>query len=145
MIKRFMFCALIGATFQAHACNVTYSTASDSVEKAIMEQGWDFKNYDTICEKLKAANASLLVDGQATVLSGKSIAWAAVKLREKNLTIFTSDYGGKSTQTNDYASIDKAESMMITAINRAVESVDVDKALKSLAEQRRLIKAAYSK
>jgi hypothetical protein len=94
---------------------------------------------------LRAANAALLVDGQATVLGGKSIAWASVKLREKNLTIFTADYGGKSTQTNDYASIDKADSMLITAINRAVESVDVDKAIKSLAEQRSLVKAAYSK
>ncbi|HEX3638006.1 MAG TPA: hypothetical protein VHV99_21500 [Paraburkholderia sp.] len=145
MIKRLTFFALIGVTFQAHACNVTYSTASDSVDKAITEQGWDFKNYDIICEKLRAANAALLVDGQATVLGGKSIAWASVKLREKNLTIFTADYGGKSTQTNDYASIDKADSMLITAINRAVESVDVDKAIKSLAEQRSLVKAAYSK
>jgi len=137
--------ALCALPFQAGACSVNYNSSTEVVLKVVRQNGWGFDNYDQICQKLAAANAALVIDGQATVLGNKSIAWATVSLKDKTLMVFTNDFGGSSTKTNDYASQDKAEELLMQAINSAVDSMGVDKALRSLAESRRQAKAAYSR
>ncbi|MCD0422882.1 hypothetical protein LOC51_37215 [Rubrivivax sp. JA1024] len=147
MLKQFAFAVAAAAvSFQAAAaCNVTYNTASDKIVKVVRQNGWGFDNYDVICKKLNAANAVLYIHGQATVLGNQSIGWAAVGLKDKNLMIFTNEYSGLSTSTHEYASQDKAEELLMEAINAAVGNVDLDKALASLADSRRQAKAAYGR
>lgn len=146
MLKKLaLVAALCAAPFQAGACSVNYNTSTDLIVKIVRQNGWGFDNYDQICQKLAAANAVLVIDGQATVLGNKSIAWATVMLKDKSLMVFTNEFGGSSTKTNDYASQDKAEELLMQAINSAVDSMGLDKALRSLAESRRQAKAAYSR
>lgn len=145
MIKKIIvICAAI-SSFQAQACDVINNTATDDVRAAIRKNGWGFNNYNVICEKLRRANAVLVTDGFATVLSNRAIAWATVGLKDRDLMIFTNEYGGSSTKTNDYASMDTAKKMLMESINDAVNNMDVDKAIQSLNESRRQAKAAYSR
>lgn len=143
-MKKLLISALfLATTIDAHACSVEMTSASDSVMEAVRKNGWGFDNYQAICQKLNSNNAQLFINGQATVLDGRSIAWAAVSLSDKNLPIVTSDFGGKSTQLNQYASMNKANEILIDAINGAVNSMDIEKSLTSLNNLRKKVKATY--
>ncbi|OYY33340.1 MAG: hypothetical protein B7Y28_16335 [Polaromonas sp. 16-63-31] len=111
----------------------------------IKEKGWDFKDYDAICRKLEKANAGLHITAQGTVLNGVSIGWASVSLQDRDLQIGSSQGHGLSTQTNPFASMDKAVELQFHAINRAIEAVDIDKGLNSLNEARQKIKTSTLK
>lgn len=144
-MKKYLTIITAALAFQAHACDVTYNSASEVANKVLNKNGWGFKNYEKICAKLKKANAALVIEGDATVLGNKSIAWASVTLKDLNTMIFTNEYAGLSTQTNDYASVDKAETLLMTAINNAVETVNFDMAIQSLNESRKKVREAYSR
>ena len=145
MIKQMLILCAFSASFAGLACDVTHSTADENVRKIVKENGWGFHHYDAVCEKLRRANAALVTDGDATVLGNKSIAWATVGLKDKELMVFTNAFGGSSTKTNDYASMDTARKMLMEAINSAVNNMDLDKAIQSLNENRRQVKQAYSR
>lgn len=145
MIKKLIFSSIACASIYANACTVNYVTSEDVVIKVIGKYKWGFSNYDAVCEKLRRANAVILVKGDATVLGNKSIAWATVNLKDGDLMIFTNSYGGNSTTVNGYASIDRAEQLLMQSINDAVDSMDVDSAIRSLNEARKKVRAAYSR
>lgn len=81
----------------------------------------------------------------ATVLGGRAIAWASVTLRDKNLPISTAEFGGRSTFFNTTASMHVAEATLPTAINNAVDNMDVDQAIASLNASRNTVRAAHKK
>lgn len=146
-LKKVLFAvALMGAAFQAQACTVFYSSASDTVMKAVGNSGgWGFNNYDAVCKKLTAANAALQISGQSTVLSSRSIAWATVSVKDKDTNFSVSDFQGMSTQVSEYASIDKADGMMMDAINASVNEMHLDRALAALSEARRQVRGTAKK
>jgi hypothetical protein len=129
----------------AHACSVFHNTANDDVRNAVKKNGWGFDNYEVVCEKLRKANAALAIHGGATVLSGKSIAWAAVGLKDMELMVYTDEYSGISTNVDDYASIDNAKNILMKSIDGAVNSMDIEKAIQSLEKSRLKARAAYSR
>lgn len=137
--------ALVMVSINANACSVTYLSASDQVDKVLDKTGFGFDNYNDVCEKLNHSNAQLIIDGSATVLSGKSIGWASVSLGDVKLPIITTDFGGVSTKVNDFASQNIAEELLLGAINSAINSMTIDKAIESLNQQRKKIKEAYTK
>jgi hypothetical protein len=144
--KAYIACAVtLGAIGTTHACSVMYETATDVAYKAIAESGWGFKNYAQVCKKLNAANASLLITGTTTVLHGVSISWASVSLRDKKLPIVANSYGGRSTIANTTPSMDMATRNLPQAINNAVDSMDLDRAIASLNEMRKIVRIASGK
>jgi hypothetical protein len=78
--------ALVASSIPAFAnCEITYSSASIDVEKTFSgRDGWTINNYNTVCEKLKRANATLRLSGHSTVLGGVSVAGAFVGLKDKD-------------------------------------------------------------
>jgi hypothetical protein len=147
MFREYIFClVLAAATFNANAdCSVTFHSG-DQVRKVIKKSdGWTFNNYDQICTKLNKARAALRIQGNATVLSNHSIAWAVVGVKDVGLEIASQDFSGTSTQINTFASIDKAEEMLWIAINDAVSVMDLDNALQQLEIARKQVRAAYKK
>ncbi len=135
---------VIAATsaFSAHADCVLHSTRQPSVTKLLNQHGgWEFANYERVCEKLKRANASVNIVSDSVVLGNQSIGWASVMVKDKNSSVMTSSYSSMSTYTNGYASQDKADEMMWIAVNDALNNWrDLDKALASLDQERQNLK-----
>lgn len=145
MTKKYILIIAAAFAFQAQACDVSFNTASQVVSKVLRANGWGFQNYEKVCAKLKKANVALVINGEAAVLNGTSIAWATANLKDLNTMVFTNEYGGVSTRYNTHASAETAESILPTAINEAVNSMDIDKAIQSLNESRNKVRQAYSK
>lgn len=145
MRKLFIGFALAAACFGASAtCSVSY-TADNSIVKMISQNGWRITNYDALCSKLAKANAEIDITGRAVVLDGKSVSWATVTFKAKDLWIITPLGGSMRTVTNAYASQDRADEMLYDAINGAIDSLDIDKGLIALNEARQKIKTSNLK
>lgn len=146
MIKKFLAVAFLFPLVSAHAaCNVNFDSASDEVHKVVMRNGWNFNKYDEICRRLTHERASLLINGHATVLGGQSIGWASVILKDAKLPIVTSAYGGTSTMSHTFASMDKAQELLYQSINDAVGNVDWDEAFAALNAARQSARASLRK
>jgi hypothetical protein len=138
----FGFCAMSAAS--AQACDIPYHTTSTAVTTALKSaNGFHFSNRDAICEKLKAAHAELLIKGDATVLTDRSIAWADVSLKDKDLPISTQNFTGSATRTSADAGVEVAEFLLAAAIDTAIEQMNVDQALRALEDARMQIKRTY--
>ena len=134
--------ALAASSIPAFAnCQITYSSASSQVEKSFSgRDGWAINDYNTVCEKLKRANAALRISGYSTVLDGVSYAGASVGVKDMNVNIYSDDFGGSSVSVNPTASMDKAVYILFDSIMNAVNSMNIDKALASLAAERKKAK-----
>lgn len=133
----------LASAVNAQACDVIFSSSSPDVMEVVSKNGFGFNDYKAICKKLNSNNARLIIDGQATVIDSSSIAWASVGVGDKNLPIYTKDFGGSSIRVNPFASIDTAKVALGRAINFAVDEVDFDKAINALDKSRKIIKSAY--
>lgn len=80
-----------------------------------------------------------------TVLGGKAIAWASVRVRDKDVAVGSDDYMGLSVYVNPHASMDTARQILPLAINDAVNHMDIDKSLASLDAVRKSVRAAYQR
>jgi hypothetical protein len=147
MFKKIIFSLSFAIScFNVNACSVNYNTATDEVQKSFHgHDGWTFKNYDAICEKLARANAKLLISGHATVLGGRSIAWVDVSLSDMKLPITTNSFGRLNTEINENASMDTAYAMLFESLNSAIEVMQFDNAINSLNEARQKVKAFYGR
>lgn len=147
MLKKILITlSLVTVCVGSNACNVNYSTASTHVNASFEgRNGWEFANYDAICEKLLKANAQLYIVGYSTVLSGRSIAWADISLADKNLPIVTNSFGRANTKVNETASMDTARKMLFEAINEAIPAMEIDKAIIALNKARQEVRTSYTK
>jgi len=121
-------------------CAITHNTSSTAVQKVFKEtDGYHFQNYDVVCNKLRKANARIIVSGSYGVLSNRSYGWASIAVADKASDhLIVNDFGSDSTWMNDYASDDKAREMLWAAINDALGKWDsLDQALASLNKARR--------
>lgn len=138
MLKKLMVAVLIGAApvSVSASCETSY-TANNEIVRAVKSNKWGFQNYDQVCQKMREANAEFLISGGATVLAGRSITWATVLVKDKDFNIVSTDYGGSSTQVDKIPGTDIAVRNYRLAINNAIDSVDLDRALEALDEARR--------
>lgn len=130
----------------ANACGITsFSSAGGDVDRVLKQHVWEINNYNAVCRKLNQANAALWINGMATVLDGKTIVWASASLRDMNLDVSTAAGGGKSIIINPSPSMDVARRILPEAINDAVNSIDIDKAIAGLNASRKRTRTAYRK
>jgi hypothetical protein len=136
-----VFALVLAATtaFSAQADCTLYTQRQPEVSKLLRDAGgWSFKNYDEVCAKLERANATVVIHSEAVVLDNRSIGWATVMLKDRNNGVMTADYTSSSTKTNSFASQNKADALMLEAINDALNEWRViDKAVAELNEARR--------
>lgn len=143
MIKKiFAVLALCLASASSFAaCSINFVSASDKVMFTISNSnGFEVKNYDYVCHRLRERGASLAINGTATVLSGVSIAFATVGVKDVRRGIATDDFGGSNIATNTQASQNIADELLMISINRAIAAMDIDKALASLDADRKRFK-----
>ncbi|CAD6560166.1 hypothetical protein LMG27952_07059 [Paraburkholderia hiiakae] len=138
-MKRILLSALIFAVAQSVKAECTINSIYQGLPaKVLQENGWNFQNYNIVCEKLRRANASVVINGTASVLTGTSLGWATLSVADKKTGLGISDYYSANTETNTYASQDKAEELLYVAINTAANNwKDLDSALAILDEKRR--------
>lgn len=128
-MKKFVFsaltlCAVLPAA-QA-ACTFNTSTVESIREIVTAAGGWPIS--DAQCAVLNAKKLSLLVSGDATVLDGVSVAWAAVSLIDSSSRV-KADAGRTSTYVNTKkASIDVANEMLVSAVKDSLAQLDFNKA-----------------
>lgn len=149
MKKILVMTVLSAFTFAVHAdCSIT-SVRDDRISTNFKKYGgWSFDvaKFNQLCEKLNRANARIQVNAQSTVLANQSIAWAVLSVVDRDTSIATSDFATMNTQVNAYASQDKADALMVEAINEAaVNWKDIDKALASLENERKQVRSVFGK
>lgn len=149
-MKKVLAAATLSAfAFAAHAdCAITSVRDNNISNNFKAHGGWtiDIAKFNQICEKLNRANARIQINAQSTVLVNQSVAWAVLTVVDRDTSIGTGDFATMTTQVNTYASQDKADAMMVAAINEAALNWnDLDKALASLENERKKVREAFSK
>lgn len=147
-MKKILIALALSMTAMAANAECSLYSVRDAETAQIFKQagGWSFPSFNTVCEKLKNANARIQINAASGVLNNQSIGWATLSVVDFETGIGTSDFASFSTQVNGYASQDKANELMGIAINAAAENwVNLDKALVSLEEERQKAKALYAK
>ncbi|MCB4350094.1 hypothetical protein LA345_40590 (plasmid) [Burkholderia vietnamiensis] len=136
---------LLSAT--AHAeCSITYFTGPSTWDALEKNGGIEFNSSKTVCEKLRRANARVNIAGAATVLNNMSIGWAQVSVLDMNTSVGTTEYASYSTTANPFASIDKANGLMLASVNSALDSWrDLDKALAKLEVERNRARSTFAR
>lgn len=143
MKKILVLALLAAATVSAHAnCKITM-TRDDRISRAFQSKGgWNMEEqkFEQLCQKLHKSRAAIRAEGMAAVLSDRSIGWAALSVKDLDSAISISSYGKLETVVNTFASQDKADELLVQAINSAaMDWHDLDKALALLdAERQRL-------
>lgn len=148
-MKKTIVALLSLVSLSAHACNI-FHTADTKVSTQFSklgawstDKGLSEEKYISVCKKLQQANAEVQINATGAVLSNMSIGWASLSVKDRKLGIATSSFASLSTQVNTYASQDKADELMVSAINQALQNWDqLDKALEKLDQERARIKAA---
>lgn len=153
MKKIFLATALSLLTFAAHSeCTITSVQTDRNMAKFNEYRGWSTENgldaskFNVVCEKLHRAHARINISAFSTVLAGRSIGWAQVLVMDESSQIVATDYGSVSTMVNEYASQDKADAIMVVAMNNAVAAWSgLDIALESLDKARKQVRAHQPK
>ncbi|WP_432263121.1 hypothetical protein [Cupriavidus sp. TMH.W2] len=145
MKKLILVAMMSGFALSAHAeCKIT-SVRSDEIGAIFKKYGgWTFseEKFNQLCAKLKSARARIQIAGMASVLNNNSIGWASLSVLDFDTGVASTDFNSMSTQVNGFASQDKANELMVAAINSAAEDWNgIDKALASLQEQRKKARA----
>jgi len=127
-------------TLPTHAnCSITRLTASNAITQVFKENGgFTFQNYDVVCNKLRRANAQVVMNGSYGVLANRSYGWVSLGVADKTHDyIITNAFGRSSTHMNDYASDNVARQQLWLAINDALNRwEELDQALAELNKAR---------
>lgn len=116
------------------ACSFTHHTSPDVITTVKQNGGW--KLSDKKCALMNKHNLALTVDGNATVLSNVSIAWASVRLESIDNHISSSTSGINTNVNTSVASMSKSNELMYDAISSAIEELDFEKAIAEINQFR---------
>lgn len=133
----------VSAQAQCSLTSVRDATISEAFTK---HGGWTFQNFEQVCQKLNRARARMQINAMATVLVNQSIGWAALTVVDRDTNIATSSFNSMNTQVSTYASQDKADELMVLAINEAANNWSgLDRALADLEAERKKARAALAR
>jgi hypothetical protein len=124
-------------------CVISHDTASPNVLKVFKENsGYEFNNYEVVCNKLRKANAKIVIQGSYGVLRNRSYGWALITVADKASNhLIVNSFGSHSTQMNDSASDETARKELWLAINDGLDNWDgLDQALAELKQARRAMR-----
>lgn len=134
------------ASFGAQASCTIDSVITERIDATFEKHGgWkmDAKKFNPLCEKLRKARARVSIQAASTVLDGRSIGWAALSVQDLDSEVGTISYATLNTAIHSYASVDKADQLMVQAINTAAEEwTTIDQALADLEVKRKRARRA---
>jgi hypothetical protein len=135
--KSCVFAGLLSAFSLAHANCAIASNYYQAPVGEVLRKGWNFPNYDLVCNKLSQAGAKLSILGMSNVIDGKTVAWAALSVEDKATGLIVESFSSAQTRVSDIVSHDENNVLLHVAINDAANNwSDLDAALKTLDEQR---------
>ena len=139
--KSILILSALFAVATANACSISYFNLDDQVAKTLTESGgFKLKKYNEVCTKLNKANAQLHISSLNGVASGRSLASVHVMVMDKKLPVVAYSNFGGSIQVNTDPSTTKSRQILADAINDAIDNLDIDAALASLEDARKLAK-----
>ena len=141
MKKIFAVVILASVSTLANACTVKTYTSSSQVRVA-RDRAFGFKNFDAICERLRAENAALLIAGDAGILNGNSLGWAVITVVDKNGWIYSGNGGGSTTHIGEQGTMLEATALLRQAIDDSIEKTNFEMAIGGLNSVRSQLKAA---
>lgn len=149
-MKRTLIVSVFSAfVFSAHADCLITSVSDEEVRVKFKKYGgwgFDVAEFNQLCEKLNQSNAVIRIDADSKVLGNHSIGWAVLSVIDRDAAIATSDFSSMHTRVSIYASQDKADEIMVKAINEAAVSWDkIDNALASLENERKKARSVFCK
>jgi hypothetical protein len=147
--KFFVASCLALASFSAYAdCAIVRVTSADKVRQALKHGGgYSFGNYDEVCEKLRRANAVIVISGSDGVLANRSFAWASIGVADAvNQNVMVTAFSTNQTIMDEYASAHLGPELLMSAIDNALNSwTELDTALAELNNVRQKMHKAASK
>jgi hypothetical protein len=122
--------------------NANYNQSVNSILESARFDGWSAANYTKMCEKLKMANARVVITGVATVMQNASFAWVQLSLEDMDLPIGPgSGYSVYSMRSSPRADVSVANEMFLKAMNDALDGwTSIDTATKELGVVRAKLK-----
>lgn len=125
-MKQLFLLSLLSAigtsTFAASKCSVSYSASSELIA-IIKEHHFEFENYDTVCQRLKSANAAVQFTYNVGTSDRQSTALVIATVKDKNLPIESTLYN-PSMWSNPEQSSSVEEDLLMTAINSALSKIN---------------------
>lgn len=137
-------CLVTLASGASANCVINFLTSADKVKQVFKENnGYEFRNYDLVCSKLRKANARISIIGSYGVLANRSFGWANISVADNSNGYFVvNDFGTNNTTLNEFASDDKARQLLWVAINNALNDWSaLDQALAELKKARQVHKS----
>lgn len=107
------FCA-VPAQAQCSLTSVREATIWQAFTKHV---GWTFQSFEQVCQKLNRARARMQINAMSTVLVNQSIGWATPTVVDRDTNIATVSFNSMNIQVSIYASQNKADKLMVLAIN----------------------------
>lgn len=143
--------SIFAAAASAQAeCSITTTSSNEDVFIALRLHGWNFDQYDMLCDRLKKADAQLIITGSAGVMRRAAVSWASVGLKDSKTGVTSFSFGGRSTITNDAPeniNRDYALQLLGESVNSAADSLakTIDEALAALDVERKKTAAHYQR
>lgn len=140
----FMLCSVISSGSHAE-CTINSKFHNGNVISTIFrEKGYELKNYESICQKLKKANVGLKINTQSMITTEQTTAAVMVRLypielaQKYDLLLSTS-----SSSTGMNANSDKTSSsakyLEYTTLMGAIENADFDTMISEVNQIRNLV------
>ena len=130
-MKKLFLLSLLSAigtsTFAASKCSVSYSASSELIA-IIKEHHFEFENYDTVCQRLKSANAAVQFTYNVGTSDRQSTAVVIATVKDKNLPI-ESNWYSDAIWSNPGKSSSVEKDLLMTAVNNALSKIkqrDID-------------------
>lgn len=132
-MKKTLFAVLtLLAVLPAAQAACTFSSQANGEVNAIIKAHGNWPVSDAQCAALNAKKLILVVNGQATVLDGVSVAWANVTVLDTALHIKADSVQWVTRVNAKQASMDVAEKMQYDSIADAVDGYDFTEAAKQI-------------
>lgn len=124
-MKKLLLVSLLSAmgtsTYSASECSINF-TSNNMLNTIIKENKFDFENYDTVCQHLKSANATVYLAYHSDISDLQTTAAVIATLGDRNLPIKSNLYH-TSMWSNPERTTAMEEKLLMSAVNDVLNSI----------------------
>ncbi len=137
MIRKIVLitCLILLSNAACGKCVIDARGTKDIVD-AVAQNGFYFKKFNEVCGKLNRANARVNVSGGFFTFDGKNVVSVVVQLMDKQVNLIPDGYYSVTVKIDKVADDRNKTRMLSEAINEALETWQLDDAIKNLQQQR---------
>lgn len=134
-------------TSASYAECIIYSNSSDTFHKILQERGWDLRNYNQICQKLKNSNIGLDINGITQISSYQTTVTTQVRAYAlelaKNKKFFPSNTVRVSITSNPERTTNMETNLIyrdaMSAVDKLGETDSLDTMINEINQLRKMI------